>query len=516
MVPLTKETIIIVHGTWAAPKSGLSNWYEPAISGLAPGSFVAKLDSALDKRGSSARCWAHCKASHEVFYWSGANHWVERTVAAAALAKYLTKLSDEGWRYHILAHSHGGNILVDALSYMSSSQGLGKIVTMGTPYINTSAQITKAVSQREKLLHGWVNFLLMLPTTTFILWLTDNHISSLSMQLQLSISIAVSLAIVLGISYIFGKYRTRSRKPSQQKNAGTDFLAISSPMDEAWQILHHLRLHHIPFFGNRPFLSYLRDLYKHDLRNRFEIAKAHGAMGFKGAPICIKLLVLSTYAIITFAALTSINYFGHDIYNYITTGQFLPSEGGHPAFGKAAEVYLGVIQIALSLLTTIVILSVGTGVLGPGFFSAFCAPLRWSSHRLLSINAIFRGIGTSYVRKRGWNVIQIAAMGLDGYAYKLPQIDRVPNFDGEKQVRYEDLPEHVERRALSARAEWLTRNFGEVSRTFAKLVVTAGDITSLMHTIAADQSLVHGSYYTDDDCIARIADWIISEDGRTS
>jgi hypothetical protein len=53
-----KETIILVHGTWAAPQPGKTQWYQPA-EGSASAGFAAKLDAALCDRGSPARCWAH-------------------------------------------------------------------------------------------------------------------------------------------------------------------------------------------------------------------------------------------------------------------------------------------------------------------------------------------------------------------------------------------------------------------------------------------------------------------------
>jgi hypothetical protein len=40
------------------------------------------------------------------------------------------------------------------------------------------------------------------------------------------------------------------------------------------------------------------------------------------------------------------------------------------------------------------------------------------------------------------------------------------------------------------------------------MVVTAADISSLLRTIEEDQSLVHAAYYTDNECIDRIANWI--------
>ena len=50
---------------------------------------------------------------------------------------------------------------------------------------------------------------------------------------------------------------------------------------------------------------------------------------------------------------------------------------------------------------------------------------------------------------------------------------------------------------------WVARHLGEFSQTFAKLVVTAADLTSPQRTIEEDQELVHAAYYTDDECIAR-------------
>ena len=49
-----RETVIVVHGTWAAPQSGRTSWYHP-VSASAPEGFISKLDAALQKRGSTAK-----------------------------------------------------------------------------------------------------------------------------------------------------------------------------------------------------------------------------------------------------------------------------------------------------------------------------------------------------------------------------------------------------------------------------------------------------------------------------
>jgi hypothetical protein len=99
-------------------------------------------------------------------------------------------------------------------------------------------------------------------------------------------------------------------------------------------------------------------------------------------------------------------------------------------------------------------------------------------------------------------------MGLEGYRYPLPNVEQSPSYASAGLVKYENMPTAAEQRALKARSNWVGLHLGDVSQAFAKLTVTAADITSLLRMVEADQSLVHGAYYSDDDCIARIADWI--------
>src|SRR5262245_45074544 len=108
-----KETVILVHGTWASPRKDRSQWYQRS-SAADQSSFAAKLDRALAERGSTARCWAHCDDA-QLFSWSGDNTWIGRARASTDLAACVNKLQDDGWRCHIVAHSHGGNIVAEAL-----------------------------------------------------------------------------------------------------------------------------------------------------------------------------------------------------------------------------------------------------------------------------------------------------------------------------------------------------------------------------------------------------------------
>jgi hypothetical protein len=107
-------------------------------------------------------------------------------------------------------------------------------------------------------------------------------------------------------------------------------------------------------------------------------------------------------------------------------------------------------------------------------------------------------------------------MGLEGYRYQLPLIEQDPSRILGNFVKYENMPTGSQQRALAMRAAWIDRHLNDVAQTFSKLVVTSADITLLLRAIEPDQTLVHAAYYTDDECIVRIADWIAAEDDMPS
>jgi hypothetical protein len=129
--------------------------------------------------------------------------------------------------------------------------------------------------------------------------------------------------------------------------------------------------------------------------------------------------------------------------------------------------------------------------------------IRW----LGSIATIWGQVLTYIVRQWGWSVIQRRALGLEGYGSKLPRVRRVPAFVSRALFKYENMPSAVERRALQRRQRGFDRQLGLVSDMLAKHALPT-DTTSLLQAIESDLSLVHAAYYTDDECIERIADWI--------
>jgi hypothetical protein len=140
-----------VHGTFASPRDrntgvpsgqpATAEWYRPG------GSFCLQLDACLAELGSNARTWKHLGEGREQFFqWSGDNSWHARSAAADQLATYLRRLAARGWTCHVIAHSHGGNVVIDAIRKLRWLEGgnpffgegfgdpaMGNVCLLGTP-----------------------------------------------------------------------------------------------------------------------------------------------------------------------------------------------------------------------------------------------------------------------------------------------------------------------------------------------------------------------------------------------
>jgi hypothetical protein len=122
----TPEThyILIVHGTWAPPKPGVIKWYQKC------GEFARDLAQRLEDTAAAGSVWRSCAGDPTDYSWSGSNTHVARLTAAKCLCDRITTIrnNDETARIHIIAHSHGGNVLLKALeSYFS------EVLTEGNP-----------------------------------------------------------------------------------------------------------------------------------------------------------------------------------------------------------------------------------------------------------------------------------------------------------------------------------------------------------------------------------------------
>jgi hypothetical protein len=150
-----RETIILIHGTLDNDDSLVDATQE--LPWWKPGSwFVKALDAELEKLGSRARCWAHLTqpvmdwelkhlseregyeySRYELFSWSGKNSAIDRTDAAASLANYAEFINEDGWRFHFVAHSHGGNVLIESFKNTNiDAVGAWSLVGLGVPILS--------------------------------------------------------------------------------------------------------------------------------------------------------------------------------------------------------------------------------------------------------------------------------------------------------------------------------------------------------------------------------------------
>lgn len=485
-----KETVIIVHGTFAAPKPEKTSWYQPADGDLPAGEFVTKLDEALKQRGSYARCWAHCaNVKPSFFCWTGNNSWVARTSAARELGQYVTTLHREGWRCHIIAHSHGGNIVAEAFpNGLATSAGLhqSKIVTLGTPFISTSLSIKNKSEELRRSANGNIfGIVILWFIILFALAYSPSH--AIPSWLFNSFSSIVMLASMIYGIISMKNERIDLRSKNKNEDIERFILCINSNFDEAWQVLHHLRDAKNPLRPQEGILKYIAGAWRYNVFRKRYLEYMLGGKSYSDLPITLAVFIVILQAL-TLAILFIITFFPLFAPYYI-----LPD-------------YLVITLYSLLFIQTINMIAAGSA--GPDVLSVYGLPLRWLIRIISSLTVIPYSLMSYIVRRAGWSFLQKSAMGLEYYPFELPEVEQCPSDLPSDLVTYESMPENAERRALNHRNDWIKAHLGGATETFARLTVTAADINGLLETIMEDQSLVHGAYYTDDVCIARIADWI--------
>ncbi|MGH7162446.1 MAG: esterase/lipase family protein, partial [Planctomycetota bacterium] len=123
---------LVVHGTFARDEA----WWRPG-----EGSFAARLESALDGRGMPGTVWKpalDAGLAPEDFAWSGGNRHSDRVEGARKLRASLARLAAAGpVVVNFVAHSHGGNVVLEALRRLAPGVRVGRVVLLGTPLVAT-------------------------------------------------------------------------------------------------------------------------------------------------------------------------------------------------------------------------------------------------------------------------------------------------------------------------------------------------------------------------------------------
>lgn len=122
------ELVVLVHGTYASHESDEGDgWWQRGSQAWRDLRDRLPEGTVLPEQG-------------KIFHWSGENGERARIKAARDLLEFLTAIEDEGKRYHLIGHSHGGSVIWHALRLATlrkrTLHGLSSWSTVGTPFLH--------------------------------------------------------------------------------------------------------------------------------------------------------------------------------------------------------------------------------------------------------------------------------------------------------------------------------------------------------------------------------------------
>jgi hypothetical protein len=515
------QTVVLVHGTWASSQDSRPKWYETRKA--EPDSFVSKLDGALSQDGSEARCWAHCQ-DEKTYSWSGENSWLARSVAAAQLRNYLRRLIESGWRCHVVAHSHGGNVLAEALADLTTREvdALGQIITIGTPFLDTFTpfQRRRAIMRRILLIPAIALYLTIIVLTGISLFVfvydiprrgllnPDPNLTIVRIITAATFLIATTAAIK---SLLSAYHRRRATKSASTVISGKT-LIYSTQHDEAYLTLRHFERSFNPLDPGVGMITYLRAAYVRYVTRQAEIAKQLGFLPFREAPRSWRLTLTLFYFLFIFFIFglwlimgipgydRSIGMILRPIENVLTIiTSSRPSDTFVAIFSWA---FSSTIPLLVSLLVS------AAFVFGMPFFALLIAPLRYPLRLIASLRILPKEMITYSVRKRVWDVFKDILFGLDAYRFQPPKVLLAPDSGPLAGSRFEELPLTIIQALEERRGLGIVRQIPKVTELFSATRSDMTDVITLLKEIEDDVTLLHAAYYTEDVCIHRIAKWI--------
>jgi hypothetical protein len=233
--------ITMVHGTW--PRNVWRDVFLTPFYGRWPGGFVPKnlwfadgsefrnrLTAALSKRELSAQI--------SPFLWSGANSVRERDRAAHQLVEHIrAKQSDyPSSTQVVIAHSHGGNVVLRALDQLGVTRDEIFIATIATPFVEILRTKVSPTETRRIDVMVVTTTSVLVPLYAVPVW--DTYFRTLNVYVWYFI---VALVCLLPFLLLYGLRARNPRKvdelvgltslsPSVRKHP---LLVLRAPDDEA-------------------------------------------------------------------------------------------------------------------------------------------------------------------------------------------------------------------------------------------------------------------------------------------
>jgi hypothetical protein len=471
------ETVILLHGTFAAPEDGIVQWWQPGSD------FCQELDKRLAALGSCARTWSHTsRLDMPVFSWTGRNSWADRYAAALLLAEYLTRLNEHGWVFHVVAHSHGGNVLLQALREMLEPHNLaiekhnyGNLVCLGTPFIAPLGRRSINEARSPWALRG---SLLVIAGLTIATW--RSIVSALPRLGWWWLPIAlVFVWRVTSLAIQFARFHLMGGSSPEWKR----LLVMSSTRDEVFQLLGQaLRLDDpfgrrlAPSDNERDGTTWPRallDVIRQTDRIRFprqDLAGTHqfGMRNERAVLGAVGALILGVL-----------------LHSWFPSG----------------------VQGALFQFLTLfgVLACVGSLVLMGGSATAVIAlPARALNAARLFAGAVRGRLIAWWFRRWGWTALKRAALGTETYPADVQSTSLKPEFLKDAFYEFEELSATVEAQALTTREHDLAGAVAKLTERLTQPIAT----DELLRLLENSPALIHSAYYQYPECIAIIGEWI--------
>jgi hypothetical protein len=510
-----KETVLIVHGTFSAPSPGNPRWYEPDSA------FCRELDEQLAKRGSAARCWAHLdECGQELltlagrktayFSWSGNNSWYDRLIAAKQLKAELSFLHAHGWQWHIVAHSHGGNVALEVFNLDNARGELsGNAVLLGTPILSYSLEkgsfgrelrsyFTPFIGSDEPpvpgkepgFLHVTLGVAISLAIWALIS-LTDGVPAhelpgALLVGSKIFWLVACTLIVLAGFGFWYIRFKAtiwvEVLTGMQQFAIETGVvifaprtLFISTDKDEAYCFLANVIKTANPW-ANRPFTKVAISSWFQAVRQRAgELDAIHYPWAGMRSAFWLTAIIAASMVLLRL---------------FFEPGEELP-------------------WILRLLVTCLLLLGASLLLVMPGkTLATLAAPSRFAEAVLLLVGAVSEWIAMRYARRSAWKTLQALALGLSGSPYRLRDVSVAQRPDpkfGRGAFLYEPLAKSAEDMALAERIRFghdvwhramqsPNADFWQIERW-----------PEAIGMMASDANLVHTVYYRHPDVIYQIA-----------
>jgi len=217
-----RHVIITVHGTNSQhPDDEGDRWWQKGSP------FTAELEAAFAKRSGP-------EVEILPLHWSGLNSDYGRLHGAAQLARTARSLERAGTPYSIIAHSHGGNVTLEALAQLPPSNLRGGVVTFGTPFFTRRLKMVPWLIAVFQTVMGLV-------IAPIMVWYLVTILSGDTSKVLETIVFFGGLLIFAawsasrGLRTLLWRHRARLRcgrgiRPGQ-------WLVIHSPRDEAMRLL---------------------------------------------------------------------------------------------------------------------------------------------------------------------------------------------------------------------------------------------------------------------------------------